>query len=138
MAENGTASKDDGGLGHRSRIQVEQQEDQEQGEGEHHREAFPDALHGFVLAAPGYGIAGGQLDLLPDQLVGFFDVAARVTSRHVHVNVPGQQAVFIADHGRPAGNLDIGELADGDLLPAPSAGTKTRLSVPMSVRKSRI
>ena len=53
---------------------------------------------------------GGSLNLIAYQRPGIFDVAGGVPIRDVHINVAGQHAVFIANHGRPAYGLDIRKL----------------------------
>ena len=60
--------QDDQGLHHRAGIEIEQDQDEKQGQGDDHRQPLPDPLHGLVLAAPGDGVARGKFDLLPDQL----------------------------------------------------------------------
>ncbi len=58
------------------------------------------------------------------RLLGLLDVAAHVDLRgvEVHVDVAGQQAVLVADHGRALDQLDLGDLGHGDLALAARQG----------------
>ena len=78
---------DDAGLRHRPGVQVEQEEDEEQRQGDDHLQPRLDPLHGLVLAAPGDGVARQELHLVPQQPIGLLDVALRVAPRQVHVDV---------------------------------------------------
>ena len=54
--------------------------------------------------------------LVPEQAVGIADVPARVSIRDVHVHVPGEQPVFIANHSWTAFERYVRQFAQWHLL----------------------
>ena len=110
----GHRQEDDEGLGHRSRVHVEQHDHEEQRHRQHEPHPLLHALHRLVLSAPGERIAGRQGDLLADDALGLRHVAADVPAGDVHVDIP----VLIAEHRRTAHEFHGCQLADRDLRPA--------------------
>ena len=111
---------DNGGLDGRARVEVDDQEDDEQGQGHDDHQALPGLEHVFVFAAPEDVVAGGQLDLaLRDGLIdgthGHLDIRADINVLHVHVNPGIGHGGLALDAHRRANSLDLGQLTRGHL-----------------------
>src|SRR3990172_1814207 len=79
--------QDEEGLHHRAGVEIEQQEDHEQGDGHDQLQPRVDALHVLVLAAPLQLVADGDRHLFLHRPLGVADVAADVAPGDVHVDV---------------------------------------------------
>src|SRR5262249_1058941 len=101
-------------LRHGARVEIEQQENDEHRDRDDDVETPLGALHIFKLSAPDHLVAGRQLNLLSDGLLGVGDVTSDVALRGVEidVDVTRQPPVLVADHRRAADQLYIGYLSD--------------------------
>ena len=70
-------------------IEIEQQENDEHRDRDHDLQPRLGALHVFELPAPAHVIAGRELDLLRDRLLGVGDEAPNVSTGDVHED-PGR------------------------------------------------
>ena len=73
-------------------------------------QALVHAQHALVLAAPLERVARRQRKLLRDGRLRAVHVTAYVALARVHVHVPREHPVLVADHGRPLDEPDVRQL----------------------------
>ena len=106
---------DDHGLDRRLGVQIEQQEDQDDGHRQHDLELLPHPQHGLVLAAPAQRVARRNLELFAQHRVRLVDKALRVAIGEIDVDVACREPVVVADHPGSAADRDFGKLVECDL-----------------------
>ena len=84
-------------------------------------EPFSRAQFKLILAGPLVGVASGKCQFGVQHSGGVVDKAAVVARVQIEKDVAGKQAVFVADHGRPARKREGGQFADGHLRAARGA-----------------
>src|SRR5271157_1051357 len=103
--------QDDGGLRDRTGIEVQQQKDDEQRDGEHDLQPLFHPLHRLILTAPYELVAGRNANLLCNYPLCLFDVAAYVAAGDIHVDVAAETPILITDHAGSGLNRDVGDLS---------------------------
>ena len=73
--------QDEHRLGDGPGIHIQEQENQEQGQGDHHQQALLNPLGRLELAAPGDSVTRWQFHLVLDQAGGFLDIAVGILAR---------------------------------------------------------
>src|SRR5947209_20514703 len=109
---------EDSGLGDGVKHHVKEQKDDE----EHHRQDELQSFFGpqleFILPRPLVRVASRQGQLLSKRIVGAVDEAAVVLRVQVNVNVAGERAILVANHGWPRENEILATSAMGICAPA--------------------
>ena len=111
---------DDGGFDGRARVEIDDQDDDQQRERHDNHQPLLGAQHVFVLAAPENVVAAGQLDRafgdgLVDGAHRHLDVGADVDAFHVHVNPGVGHGAFALDAHRGVDGFDFRQLAERHL-----------------------
>ncbi len=116
----GHREHDDGCPNKRARVEINNQHDNQQRNGNDNHQALLSAQHVFVLAAPENVISARQLDrLIGDGLVdgplGHLHVRADVDAFHIHINPGIGHGAFAFDPHRRPDDIDFCQLTEGDL-----------------------
>src|ERR1039457_5996362 len=69
------------------------------------------------LPGPGHIVAGRQLEVLLQHLLGFGDKAAHVTAAHVEEDQRAQQATLAVDLRSAGGYFELGDQRERNLSP---------------------
>src|SRR5712671_4423693 len=94
---------------------IEQHEDDEKDDGQNELQALFRSQLELVFARPLIGVARGQLQLLAKHLARLVYETTVIGSVQVNVDVAGQLAIFVADHGRTAREGHFGHFGNGNL-----------------------
>jgi hypothetical protein len=104
---------DDERLHDRLGVHVEEDQDDEQGQGDDHPEPLLGLHHVFVFAAPDEAVAFGDLERR-DGLFRFPDVAADVAPGKIDVDVGSQESLFALDRRGAPHDPDIRQFPQGN------------------------
>ncbi len=99
----------------RPEVEVEEDNDDQQGEGQHQAEPLGDALHGLVLPGPLEVVAGGKLHFPVHGGLGIGYVAPDISVANVHEDPAAERAVLVPDDRRTSGDMDVGQLGQRHL-----------------------
>src|SRR5437867_5818497 len=113
----GDCEKHDQRLWQRPGVQEDEEEDDENRQRDDGHHPLPNAFHRFVLTAPLERVAGGNSQLRRHRAFCLVDETSDVALRgiDIDVDVSGEFAILVTDHGWSLRQTDRGELAERNL-----------------------
>ena len=118
MSEKGHREQDDEGLRYRTRIHVEQHENDRERERHDEFQTFLGLFQVLELSAPLHRVTRRQMSGFRDALRGGAHIAVDITGRYVDEDKAHKLPVLAANTGRPGLVIDVGQKFDGHLRPA--------------------
>ncbi len=109
------------GLRYRMEDHVQQHEDHKEDDRKDDFQAFLGTQFKFVFAGPLIDVSGWELQFLLQLLRGLAHESAVVCGVQVNVNVTGQLAILVANHGRAVRKRNCGNLVKRNLRSGRSA-----------------